>query len=174
MNSAAQVREQHVDGAHPDTADASKQTGSRDGKTLLPRIMCHDDRMDGTPRFGTPSPGASIGDTHRRAIAARLSQIETQMIRADWPVEAGDTLELLARTIGEMRVEFGIPSSRQLHRGTAAALAFMWLEVDELRPARLRAYGELTPEESAHVDVSVTRLTALIAKLGERVGHREP
>ena len=125
--------------------------------------------MDGAPQSGTPSPAAGLGDAHRRAIAARLSQIEAQLSRSEWPQEANDALELLGLAIRSIRADLGIPSSPHTRHGTAAALAFMWLEVDELRSERLRAYGELTPAATAQLQVNVTRLATLVAELEERV-----
>ncbi len=114
----------------------------------------------------TDRPG---NDDHRRAIGIRLAGLEEQVRRVH--AETGDLEELTAlrRTIDNMRTSMGVDRRETSGNVVATAVAFMLLDVEELRPQRLSDYGELDHAVAQLLDDYARRLEEIVAALAQRL-----
>ncbi len=108
-------------------------------------------------------------EDHHRAIGVRLSRLEEQVRRVHAVTGDLEELAVLSQAIDDMRISTGV--DRRATRGNVigTAIAFMFLDVEELRPQRLRAYGELNDEAATLLEDYVRRLEQIIETLARRL-----
>jgi hypothetical protein len=130
----------------------------------------------------------ALNAAQRNALAATLQLLEErcdqidallrhaqggqalQQVAADVPVSAAHALAAglagLRGEIARLAVAYGLATEpRSAARTIDALLATSWAELEDIRPAKLRAYGQVDPASAARLEADIAQVLARIRAL---------